>query len=71
MGYMDRGSLKGSIHADTTRLWLMWRQSWRQGESGRISGKVCIVSILNGNNAYVYFQTFIVVEEVFGICNQF
>lgn len=39
MGYMDRGSLKGSIHVDTTPgLMGLELEKW---ENGRISGKVC------------------------------
>lgn len=34
MGYMERGSLKGSIRVDTTQRWLVWRA----GSAGRMAG---------------------------------
>lgn len=45
MGYMERGSLKGSVHVDTTHNAGSCGEL-EHGEDGRFSGKACIHSTL-------------------------
>ena len=52
MGYMERGSLKGSIRVDTTQRWLVRRA----GSAGRMASlqKKCLTITCKKKKKYIY-----------------